>query len=78
MDALNFKRIDEEQSEVWRTGFPPHQVSTESVFLAVRQLCSFNVFDRFYKGYPGIGGTTVLEDANVSSIANGLEIANKQ
>ncbi|MGI4757270.1 MAG: hypothetical protein ACRYGF_10520 [Janthinobacterium lividum] len=78
MSTLNFKRINDEQSEVWRDGFVPHQVSTEAVFLVVRQLCSLEVFDQFFKNYPGIGGTTTLENANVDSIANGLEIAGKQ
>ena len=78
MSVLNFRRINDEDSDVWREGFAPHQVSTEAVFLAVQQLCSLEVYTKFHKSYPGIGGTTTLDDANVDSIANGLEIAGKQ
>lgn len=78
MSTLSFKRINDEQSEVWREGLKPHAVSTEAIFLVVRQLCSLDVFKRFSESYPSIGDTTTLEDPNVDSIANGLEIAGKQ
>ena len=74
MSALNFKRINDEQSEVWRDGLVPHLVATEGVLLAVKQLCSSEVFKRFSESYPSIGGETTLEDPSVDSIASSLEV----
>jgi hypothetical protein len=74
MSVLNFKRINDEQSEVWRDGLKPHQVSTEAVLLVVRQLCSLDVFKQFSDSYPAVGGRTTLDDPNADSIANGLEV----
>lgn len=77
MSTLNFKRINDEQSEVWRDGLKRHQVSTEAILLVVRQLCSPEVFEKFSETYPAVGGETILEDSNVDSIANGLEVPTK-
>ena len=74
MSELKFERINDEQSEVWREGFKPRQVSTEAVLLVVGQLFSAEVFKQFSESYPVIGEQTTLEDANADSIASGLEV----
>lgn len=78
MSQLKIKRISDEQSEVWRDGFAPHQISTEAVLLEIKLLCSSEVVERFSKNYPGIGDTTIFDDPNADSIANALEIAGKK
>lgn len=42
--------------------------------LVIQQLCTAEVFKQFSENYPGVGGQTTLEDANVDSIASGLEV----
>lgn len=74
MGILKFKRINDEQSEVWRDGLTPRQVSTEAVLLTVRQLCSEEVFQQFSDTYPGIGEEAILKDPNADSIASNLEV----
>lgn len=49
MSTLNFKRINEEQSEVWRDGLVSHAVSTDAIFLVVRQLCSPRCLNDFQR-----------------------------
>ena len=55
----------------------PQLVATEAVLLAVRQLCSSEVFKRFYESYPSMGGETILDDPSVDSAA-AITVAQKQ
>lgn len=77
MSALHFKKIDDEQSEVWWDGLKPHLVSTKAILLCVGQLCSPEVSKRFADTYPAIGGETTLDDPNAASVGTNLEVPNK-
>jgi hypothetical protein len=74
MGMLHFKKVNEEQSEVWRDGQDHRLISNEGIRLAVKQLCDPVVYEKFASTYPGVGEETSLDDPNSEGLAMQFEI----
>lgn len=74
MSVLHFKKINEEQSEVWFEENEPRIIANDGIRLAVKQLCDPGVFETFWANYPKVRQESTLEDPNAESIAGQFEL----
>ncbi|MEK6398456.1 MAG: hypothetical protein V4734_10255 [Terriglobus sp.] len=74
MGMLHFKKINEDESEVWFEENDPRVISNEGIRLAVKQLCAPEVFEKFWADYPEVGKEMEWQNPDAESIAGQFEL----